>query len=40
MAAALAGMQDQIGASRAQLSATAPEVRRTGAEWRAVQRWR
>jgi hypothetical protein len=36
MAAALAGMQDQIGASRAQLSATAAEVRRTGTEWRAV----
>jgi hypothetical protein len=36
MAAALTGMQDQIGASRAQLSATAAEVRRTGTEWRAV----
>jgi len=36
MAAALAGMQEQIGASRAQLSATAAEVRRTGDGWRAV----
>lgn len=36
MAAALAGMQDQIGVSRAQLSATAAEVRRTAAEWQDV----
>jgi hypothetical protein len=36
MAAALTGMQEQIGARRAQLSATAAEVRRTDGGWRAV----
>jgi len=36
MAAALTGMQEQIGASRAHLSATAAEVRRSGGDWRAV----
>jgi len=36
MAVALMGMQEQIGASRVQLSATAAQVRSTGAGWRAV----
>jgi hypothetical protein len=36
MAAAVAGVQEQIGADRVQPSATAAEVRRTAAEWQDV----